>query len=175
MVTKHGFNGRIDGLNDAAIGVEGDDAVHHGIQNGLDQGSTVACCLLHGIFCGHVAKYQHSTDHFTIMAPDGGATVGNVVFVAIAGQQYGVIGKALHRAMQQSIHDRNGHGLTSVLVDDLKNVADLAANGLCTGPTGQLLGQWIKTGHTGIGIGRDHRIADRIERDSQLLFTGLQA
>ena len=87
--------------------MEGDNAVHHGIEDGLDQGGTVAQGLLRCIFAGDIAEHQHGADHLTVAVANRRATVGDIALAAIAGDQYGVVGQALDRAMRQGLHDRD--------------------------------------------------------------------
>ena len=64
-VAKHDFNGGVDGLNDATMGMNGHQAIDHGVKNGLHQCRTVAQSLLHRVFHRDIAKHQHSTHHLT--------------------------------------------------------------------------------------------------------------
>jgi len=41
-LAKHSLGSRVDGLEDAAAGTDGDDAIHDGIENRLDQRGLVA-------------------------------------------------------------------------------------------------------------------------------------
>ena len=110
-ITEHLLRGRIDRLDDAAAGVEGDDAVHHGIENRLDQRGAVAQCLLRSIFLGDIAEHQHGAHHLAVAVADRRAAVGDGALAAVAGDQDGVVGQALDRAMGQGFHYRDGGGL----------------------------------------------------------------
>ena len=132
-IAKHPLGGRVDGLDDAAVGMEGDDAVHHGIEDGLDQGGTVAQGLLRRIFAGDIAEHQHGADHLTVPVANRRATVGNIALAAIAGNQYGVVGQALYRALRQGFHDRDRGRLTGFFVDDVKNFVHRATGRLAPG------------------------------------------
>ena len=82
----------------AVAGIEGDDAIDHGVENRLDQRGTVAQRLLRCIVLGDVAEHQHGTDHLIAAVADRRATVGNIALGAIAGNQDGVVGQTLHCA-----------------------------------------------------------------------------
>ena len=121
-VAKHPLSGRVNCLDDAATGMKGDDAVPHGIEYRLDQRATVAQGLLRCIFFGDIAEHQHGTDHPTIAVANRCATVGDSALATIAGNQYGVVGQAVYRAMRQGLFYRDSGRLTGFLVDDVKNL-----------------------------------------------------
>ena len=125
-IAEHLLRGRVCRLDDAAAGMEGDDAVHHGIEDRLDQRGTVAQGLLRGVFLGDIAKHQHGADHLAVAVVDRRATVGDIALAAIAGNQDGVIGQSLYRALRQRFHDRDGGGQAGFLVDDVEDLVNLA-------------------------------------------------
>ena len=100
-IAEHSLSGRVNRLHDAAAGMEGDDAVHHGIENSLDQGGTAAQSLLRCIFLGDIAEHQHGTDHVTVTVANRCTTVGDRTLAAIACNQHSVVGQALYRAVRQ--------------------------------------------------------------------------
>ncbi len=105
-IAEHLLNSRVNGLHDAAVGMQGDDAIGHGIENGLDQGSTVAQGLLCCIFAGNITEHQDRPDHLIVAVTNRCATVGNITLAAVAGNEYGVVGQALYRALRQGFQDR---------------------------------------------------------------------
>ena len=173
-IAKHLLGGRVDGLDDAAAGMEGDDAVHHGIEYRLDQRGTVAQGLLRGIFLGDIAEHQHGADHLPVAVANRRATVGDGALAAIACNQHGVVGQALYRAMRQGFHDRDRGGLAGFLVDDVENLVHRAADGFRLRPAGELFGNGIQERHPRLGIGGDHGIADGVEGDGELFLAVLQ-
>ena len=150
--------------------MEGDDAVHHGIEDGLELRGTVAQRLLDGIFIGDIAKNQDGAHHLTVAVANRCATVGNRRFNAIAGNQYRVVGQTLYSAMRQGFHHWDGGRLARFLVDDVKNFIHgaTAGGGLC--PASELFSHRIQARHPSLGISGDHPIANGIKRDVQLFF-----
>ena len=169
-IAKHSLGGRVDRLDDAAVGMEGDDAILHGIQNRLDQRGTVTQGLLRRIFPGDIAEHQHGADHLTVAVANRCATVGNIALAAIACNQHGVVGQALYRALRQGFHDRNSGGVTGFFVDDVKNIAHRATAGLRHRPAGELFGKGIQECHTCFGIGGYYGIANGVERHRELFL-----
>ena len=162
-IAKHPFRRRVHRLDFSDGGVEGDDAVRHGIENRLHPRGAVAQRLLRGIFLGDVAEHQHGADHDAVAVANGRATVGDVTLDAIAGDQYGVVGQPLNRAMLQCGHDRNGGGLAGFFVDDVKHLGHRPAAGLRLRPAGKLFGHGIQARHARMGVGGQHGIADGAE------------
>ena len=109
MCSAAGF----DRFDDAAAGMEGDDAVHHGIEDRLDQRGAVAQGLLRRVFRGDIAEHQHGADHLAVAVADRRAAVGDVALAAVARNQHGVVGQALYRAVRQGFHHRDRGGLAA--------------------------------------------------------------
>ncbi len=174
-VAEHPLGGRVDCLDNPAARAQGDDAIHHGVQNRLGQRGTVPQGLLRRIVAGDIAEHQHGADHLTVAIPDRCATVGDVALAAIECDQHGVIRQALHRATRQGFQHRNGGGLPGLLVDDVKDLAHPPARGLRLRPTGELFGKRVEERHARFGVGRDHGITDGVERDLELLLADLQS
>ena len=172
-ITEHGLGSRIDGADGAAV-LHGDDAVHHGVQDGLDEGGAVLYGLLGRILFRHVAKHQHGTDDLAGPVPDGRATVGDGGFAAIPRDQYGRVGQALDGTLGQGFHDRDQRGESGFLVDDLKNFRHRAAQGLGLGPAGELFRHRVQERHAGLGIRGHDGVADGVQRDGELFLTDLQ-
>ena len=128
-IAEHSLSGRVDGLDDAAAGMEGDDAVHHGIEDRLDQRGIVAQGLVRRIFFGDIAEHQHGTEHLAVAVANRCATVGDGALAAIERNQHGVVGQAVYRAMRQGFLYRDNGGLAGFLVDDVKNLVHRAAGG----------------------------------------------
>ena len=170
-IAKHALSGRVHRLDDATMGMEGDDAVHHGIQNRLDQCRIVAQGLLRCIFPGDIAEHQHGSDHLILAATNRRATVGDIALTPITGNQHGVVGQTVYRALRQGLHDRDRGRATGFFVDDGKNFVYRAAAGLRLRPTGEPFGQGIEECHPCFGIGGDYGIADGVERHGELFLT----
>ncbi len=150
------------------------NAVDHGVQNGLDQHRAIACLLLHPIFFGDIAKHQHRAYDLAITGADRGAAVCDIVFAAIACNQHGVVGQALHRAVQQGFQHRVDYQCTAGFVDDAQNGFDLLATGQLHAPTGELLGQRVEAGDAGLVIGGDDTVTNRTQGHRQLFLADLQ-
>jgi hypothetical protein len=69
-VAKHLLGRRVDCLDAAAAGLQGDDAVHHGLENRLDQRRAVAQGLLRSILLGDITEYQHGTEDLAVPVAD---------------------------------------------------------------------------------------------------------
>jgi hypothetical protein len=120
-VAKHLLGRRVDCLDAATTGLQGDDAVHHGLENRLDQRRAVAQGLLRSILLGDITEYQHGTEDLPVPVADWCATVGDCPLATVARYQYGVVGQALFGAMRQGFHDGDRRGLAGFLVDDVKH------------------------------------------------------
>lgn len=153
--------------------MDGHNTVHHGAENGLHQGTGVAQRLLGSILTGHIAKHQHRPHHQVARVADGRATVGNVKFTAIAGNQQGVVGQTLCRTARQRIGYRNGGRLARFFVDDAKHFIDWSPQRLGMSPPSQVFGYWVQQCDAGSCIGGNHAVANGIERYAELLLAGL--
>ena len=114
-ITKHALGGRVHGFDHAAVRMQRNDAVYHGIQHGLDQRRIVAQGLLHRVFFGHIAKHQYRADHLAIAVANRRATVGNGALATVGTNQSSVVGEALYRALRQGFQDRYWRGLARLL------------------------------------------------------------
>ena len=103
-IAEHLLGGRVCPGDDTAFGMQGDDAVRHGIEDRLDQRGAVAQGLLRHVFRGDIAEHQHGADHAPVAVAYRRATVGDVALAAVARNQHGVVGQALYRAMRQGFH-----------------------------------------------------------------------
>jgi hypothetical protein len=65
---------------------------------------------------------------------------------------------------------RVGRRAPGLLVDDVEHPEQGLAQGLLAGPAGQPFGHRIETGHRPLLVGGDHRIADAVQGDGQLLL-----
>ena len=173
-IAKHLLGGRVDGRYHATIGMQGDNAIHHRIENCLDQRGAIAHGLLRGIFHSDIAKHQHRAHHLTIAVANWCTTVGDGALAAITGDQYGVIGQPPCRAMRQCFLDRDRGRLSSSLIDDVKNFLHQAIVCFRRCPTRQPFGKGVQQRHMPVGIGGDDRIADRVERHRELFFADVQ-
>ena len=122
-----------------------------------------------------IAEHQHCPDHGAAVVANRCAAVSDISLAAIARNQHRVVGQTLNRALRQCCRNRNHRGLPGFLVDDLKNVGDLTALGLCVGPTGQQFAGGVQQRHVRFGISGNDCVADGIERYRELGFADLQA
>ncbi len=72
--------------------------------------------------------------------------------------------------MYQRFHHRDRGGLARFLVDDVKDVAHRATGGFRLRPAGEPFGEGIEARHPPFGIGRDHGVADGVERYGKLFL-----
>ncbi len=173
-VAKHALDGRVHRFHNPGCGQHGDDAVAHGVENGLHPCGAVAQSLLRVVLLGDVAKHQHCANHQATGVADGRAAVGNIKFTAITGDQHRVVGHALHGAVGQHAGNRNRGARPGRLGQDVEHLVNGAPLGLRAGPAGQPLGHRVEQGDAGGGIGGNHCIANGVEGDGELLLTGLQ-
>ena len=160
----------------------GDDAGriggHDRVDVGFDQRARiellVAQRLLCCVFAGDIAKHQDSPHHQTVAITDRRAAVGDVAFAAVAGDQDRMVGQALNGAVRQGRRDRDDGRQPGFLVDDVEDLSHQPAGSLCLRPAGELLRQRIHQHHPCFRIGGNDRIANGIERDSELFFADLQ-
>ena len=115
---------------------------------------------MHGILLGDITKHEHGPYHLAVAVADWRATVGNIALTALAGDEDGVIGQTLDRAMFQRGHDGNGGGLAGFLVDDVENLAHRVTQRFCQSPACELFGHRIEVRHAGAGISGQHGVAD---------------
>jgi hypothetical protein len=64
--------------------------------------------LLRRVVLADVAEHQHRADHPAVAVANRGATVGDIAFAAVGGNQYGVVGQALDRPVRQGFDHRDG-------------------------------------------------------------------
>ena len=72
--------------------------------------------------------------------------------------------------MRQGGHDGDERRLAGFLVENLKNIRHWVATGLRPGPAGQHFSHGVHAGHPGVRVRGDHRIANGIEGDGQVLL-----
>ena len=154
--------------------MQGDDAVHRGVQDRLDQRRAVAQGQARRVVAGDVAEHQHGADHVAVALADRRATVGDGALAAVARDEDGVVGQSLDGAVRQRRHHRDRRGLAGFLVDDAENLLHRAAGGFGLRPAGELLGKGIQQRHARLGVGGHHRVADGVERDRQLFLADLE-
>ena len=173
-VAEHPAGRRINRFQGATVGLDGDDAIRYGVEDGLDQRGAVPPRPLGGMFRGYVAEDQHGADHLSVAVTDRGAAVGDGTFAAFPGDQNGVVGQPLHRAVVQCFLNRDRGGQAGFLVDDVKHFVHRAPRGQRHGPTGQLFGNGIEQRHPALGVGRDHPVSDGAEGDGEFFLTHLE-
>ena len=182
-VASHHFRGavaedalrrRVHGCDQAAAGMEGDDAVGRGIQDRGDQRAAVLQGLLRGVLRGDIAKDQHGTDHRAVEVADRCATVGDVALTPVARHQYRVVGEALDRAMRQGVHDRERGRLPALLADDAHDVTYRVTGSLGPRPPREGFGHAVHEYHARLGVGGHHRVADGVERHREPFLAGRQ-
>ena len=101
--------------------MNGNDTVHYGIKNRLNQRGAVTQFLLNCIFIADIAEYQHSADDKIFTAANRRATVGDIVLTSVSGNQYGVVGQALDRTVFYGTNHRDGSRLAGIFINDVEN------------------------------------------------------
>ena len=173
-VAKHLLGGQVGTLDQAAGGLEGNDPIHHGIKNRLDQSRTVAQSLLCGVFDRDIAEHQHRPHHLPGAVANRCTTVGNRTFLPTAGNQDGVVGEPLNGAARQGFLDRDHGWQTGFLVDDVKDLVHRLAGGFRLRPARELFGQRIQERHGPIRSRGNHGITNGMERHGEFFLTDLQ-
>src|SRR5581483_6511922 len=118
---------------------------------------------------GNVSEHQDSAEQTALAVTDRRAAVIDGVLHTILTDQHGVIGKADDQPLAQHTLYRVGHRLAGLLIDDMKNLFDVAPGSIGLCPAGQTLRHRVNESYTAAGIGGDDSIADAGERDAQAL------
>ena len=121
-IAEHALHRRVEGLNQAAVGVNGDNAIHHRVENGLDQRIAVTQGVLCGVLFGDIAEHQHGTHHLSVTIANRCTAIGDRTFASVSGNQDRVVGEALSGAIGQRFRDRHFAGLAGFLINDAKNL-----------------------------------------------------
>ena len=130
--------------------------------------------LLDGVNIGDIAEDKDRSDHLALAVADRGTTVGDIVFEAIFGEEYGVIGQALDGSFAERFGDGNGGRLPGFFADDAEDFSDVTALGGSEGPTGELFRERVQQCDPRSIIRGDNRIADGIEGHGKLFLAGLE-
>ncbi|EXI68836.1 MAG: hypothetical protein AW08_00658 [Candidatus Accumulibacter adjunctus] len=149
-------------------------AVHHPLEPPfellpVDQaGEGVVCgVVLHPArqltVLGHVVEDQHRAEHLAVAAADRRRRVVDVMLAPMPAEQDRMVGQADDLAFTQAALDRVGRRLARPLVDDAKDFLQRATVRIGRTPAGQRLGHRIEVLDDCPPVGRDHRVADRIE------------
>ena len=76
-VAKHVLSRRIDGLDGALLGMEGDNPIRHGVEHRLDERGTIPQGLLHRILFSDIPEHQHGPHHLVFVVANGRATISD--------------------------------------------------------------------------------------------------
>jgi len=129
---------------------------------------------LHRVFLGDVTEHQHRADDCVAVVADRRATVGNRIFAAIAGEQQGIVGKAVDDALGKNLGDGYRCRCERLGIHDMENLGHWLPFRCRVGPAGQPFGHRVQTGNAANGIGDQYAIADRVQRDRQVFLAGAQ-
>ena len=125
-------------------------------------------------FVALIAEDQHDADDRSTRGADRRGAVGDRHNLAVARHQFRMVGQAHDEALAQDFLHRAFHFLTRGFGTDVEDFVQRAAGCGAERPTGQLLGHRIHARDLAVFVGGDHRVADGIERDTQVFFTGLE-
>ena len=100
---KHVLSGRVDLLNAAIFCMQGNNAIRHRVQNGLNQRCAIAEFLQHRMVFRYIPKHQHRTNHLRIAVQNWRAAISNIALDAIARNQQGMVRQALDGAVRQGV------------------------------------------------------------------------
>ena len=105
VVAEHPLGGGVDLLDHAAVGLDGDDAIAHRLEYGIDERQAVSEGPLGGIVLGDIAEDQHCPDNLAFMIPNGAAAIGDGDLGTIPGDQQGVVGQPLDSSVVKGRND----------------------------------------------------------------------
>ena len=123
------------------------------------------------MFFSDIAKHQNDANDLPAGIANGRGAVGNMVLRAVARQQQRVIGKFNHALVRHHQLHRVGHRLARAGVDDAEDLRQRPPAGLRQRPFAEALGRRIHIGDPALRVGGDDGIADRVQRDGQVLLT----
>ena len=162
-----------DGVDSGDPGalVGGQHRVADAVERGGEALLALSNCFLRVPVVGHVPEHQHRAAGHASPVSDRRAAVRDRPFGAVARDERGVIGEPDDHALGQHAADRVGCLRAGVLVDDVEDLLDRAANRLLLRPPGQPLGDGIDSRDPPVFVGGEHGIADAVKGRRQILFT----
>ena len=113
----------------------------------------------------HVVEHHDRADEYAVAVENRRRRILDHEFGAVAPDEHGIGFQADHAAFAQTRLDGVGLGFAAQAVDDMEYFVELVAARLRGAPAGQFLGHRVEIFDPGVGVGRNHGIADRIQRD----------
>ena len=123
---------------------------------------------------GHVAEHEDHPHQLAAGLADRGAAVVDLDLAAVARDQHGVVREAHDRAFAQHADGGILDRLSRVGVEDPEDLAERSTPRLGLPPGSERLGHRIHEDDVATDVGRDHRVADAAQRDTQSLLAVAQ-
>ncbi len=112
-----------------------------------------------------IVEDQHGTGHETGAVADRRSRVLDRRFVTVATDQQAVRTQADGRILQDRQRQGIRHRLAAFGIDDADHVLQGPPTGFCGGPARHALRHRVQIGDDSDEVGREHSIADRVERE----------
>ena len=121
---------------------------------------------------GDVAQHQYRALRYAMAVADRRGGLLHREFLAVEPQQAGAAVAADAASLAQYLLDRVRLGFVGVIVDQLEHEAGRLAQRLLLAPAGKAQCRRVEIADAAFGIGGDHRIADRFQRDLRTFLFG---
>ena len=151
--------GRVD-AHEARLRVDQRERDGRRVHERLEVVALVDERLLGGPLDGLVAEHEHDAVDAAFAVEDRRAAVGDGKIGAVASEQRGVVLQERGLAVAQHAPHRALDPLARLLVHDVEDLLDGAAEGLGERPAGQRLGGGVQGHDPPCGVGRDDAVAD---------------
>ncbi len=129
----------------------------------------VRCAEIHlarqATLLGDVVEHQHYAQHRATIIENRRCGILNRVLFASARNQHRMIGQTDDLALRHAHCDRVGGNLPIRLMDDMEYLRQKPTLRFGFQPTRHALGDRVQPYHSTLGIGRDHRVTNRLQRD----------
>ena len=128
-------------------------------------GGLVGDLLRDAPLLGHVMQYQHDAGDAAVVVAQRGSRGIDEQFSAVAALEQMLVAEFHQRVAQQALADQIERPGTLHFMRDVAQVAERAAEHLRRLHAEQRLGHRVQVLDEALGIGRDHCITDRGQRD----------
>src|SRR6185437_4809374 len=119
-----------------------------------------------------IVKDDDRADHASLAVADRCRRLLDRDLLAGSGDEHRMIRSHARLAAAERAHQRILDRLARDLVDEIQHIAQGAAARLIQAPSREALGDGIDVLDAALGVGADHRIADRLERHLRPLLLG---